>query len=117
MEAIKNILSDLGVKVYPMSAEPGAKPPYIVYGQDGANDLQTDGIHSEKAAEGTIDLYTADIFDPLKKQIEDALDGLAGTKTVAWRLNSIQIESGAGPPKSGYAGMIHFEWIFQAGGQ
>lgn len=115
MEEIKSVLTALGVRVYPMSAEPGAKPPYIVYGPDSANDMQADGIHTEKSAEGTIDLYTANIFDPLKKKIEEALDGLAGEKTIVWYLNSVQYETDAGTQKSGYTGICHYEWVFQIG--
>ena len=116
IEVIKNALTGTGAKVYPFSAPPSESPPYIVYAQDGANDFKAGGRHAEKAAEGTIDLYTGKEDDPLKDAIESALDGLAGTSTIDWYLNSIQYETEAGTPTSGYTGLIHFEWVFQIGG-
>ena len=115
MEDIKQFLTALGVKVYPMHAEPGAKPPYVVYGLDGADDFAADGIHAEKADTGTIDLYTQDMMDPLKQKIENGLDSLAGTRTIVWYLNSVQTETEAGTQKSGYTGLLHFEWVFEIG--
>lgn len=116
MERIKNMLTGLSAKCYRTNAPPGSKPPYTVYDRDGANDFVTGGRHVEKAAEGTIDLYTANPDDPLKDQIESGLDDLAGMTTIEWYLNSVQNETEAGTPSSGYTGLIHFEWVFQIGG-
>ena len=69
--------------------------------------------HGEKAIEGTIDLYTKEAEDPLKEKIENALDDLAGHTTATWYLNSVQQETEAGSPQSGYTGLIHYEWVFQ----
>ena len=113
LEIIKNALTSTGAKVYQFTASPKAAPPYIVYAPDGANDFLAEDRHTEKAIEGTIDLYTGDADDPLKSAIENALDALAGSTTAAWYLNSIQYETEAGTPTSGYSGLIHFEWVFQ----
>lgn len=110
---IKNALTSTGATVYMFNAPPKEAPPYIVYAPDGANDFMTEDRHGEKATEGTIDLYTKNAEDPLKEKIETALDDLAGRMTAAWYLNSIQQETEAGTPTSGYTGLIHFEWVFQ----
>jgi hypothetical protein len=117
IEPIKNALTGLTDKVYLFDAPPNPTMPYIVYAPDGANDFAAGGTHAEKATEGTIDLYTGSDSDPLITGIENALDALAATQTVAWRLNSIQYETEAGTPSSGYTGFIHFEWVFQIGGR
>ena len=116
IEIIKNALTGTGATVYLFSAPPNTAPPYIVYAPDGAADFEAGGIHAEKATEGTVDLYTANGSDPLISAIETALDNLAHTNTIAWYLNSIQYETEAGTPPSGYTGLIHYEWVFQIGG-
>lgn len=116
IELIRDALVSTGVTVKNMAPPPGQKLPYIVYAQDGANDFKAGGRHAEKAAEGTIDLYTANASDPLKDAIETVLDELSGVHTVEWYLNTIQYEIDAGSPSSGYTGIIHFEWVFQIGG-
>lgn len=116
IELIRDALVSTGVTVKNMAPPPGQKLPYIVYAQDGANDFKAGGRHAEKAAEGTIDLYTGDADDPLKGKIETALDELAGITTIDWYLNAIQYETEAGTPQSGYTGLVHFEWVFQIGG-
>lgn len=115
MDVIKEALLSLGVEVRPMAAAPGTKPPYIVYSPDGANDFTAGGRHAEKAVEGTIDLYTKEQFDPLARKIENALDDLAGNQTIAWHMNSVQYETEAGTPESGYTGLTHYEWVYQIG--
>lgn len=116
LEQIKAALVSTGANVRKTAPPPGYALPYIVYAQDGANDFKAGGRHAEKAAEGTIDLYTGDADDPLKGKIEAALDELAGTTTIDWYLNSIQYETEAGTQSSGYTGLVHFEWVFQIGG-
>ena len=116
IETIKTALKGTGATVYQFSAPPNTAPPYVVYAPDGAADFVAGGVHVEKATEGTIDLYTKNGDDPLISKIEAALDDLAHTHTIAWYLNSIQYETEAGTPMSGYTGLIHFEWVFQIGG-
>lgn len=117
LETIKTTLKNIGAIVYQFSAPPNSAPPYIVYAPDGANDFEAGGIHAEKVTEGTIDLYTANDGDPLISAIEAALDTLTGSETITWYLNSIQYETEAGTPASGYTGLIHYEWVFQIGGR
>ena len=116
MNAIKEALKKIGT-VYQFSAPPKSPLPYMVFAPDGANDFTANGIHIEKATEGTIDLYTGDADEPMRGQIEAALDALAGSETIAWYLNSVQYETEAGTPESGYTGLIHYEWVFQIGGR
>lgn len=78
-----------------------ATAPYIVYAEDGANDLEADGKHAEKCDEGTIDLYTKTEDDPRFAAIESALESI----DCAWYYNSTQYES--------ETGLIHHEWVFQ----
>lgn len=117
IEVIKNALIGTGAVVHQFSASPNEKPPYIVYAPDGSNDFDAGGAHAEKATEGTIDLYTTNNSDLLISEIETSLDNLAHTSTITWYLNSIQYETDAGSPASGYTGLIHYEWVFQIGGR
>ena len=45
---------------------------YFVWQEDGANDLEADGVHAEKSVTGTTDLFTKQEFDPWKEQFEAA---------------------------------------------
>lgn len=74
---------------------------YFVWQEDGANDLEADGVHAEKSVSGTTDLFTKQEFDPWKEQFEAALDA-AG---IAWYLNSIQYEEDTG--------FTHYEWVWE----
>lgn len=71
---------------------------YFVWQEDGADDLEADGIHAEKAMTGTTDLFTKQEFDPWRDEFEAALDA-AG---IAWELLSITFEQ-----QTGY---WHYEW-------
>lgn len=73
---------------------------YGVYAEDGGNDLEADGLHSEKALTGTVDFFTRDDSSTPRETIEAALEGVC-----AWSLNSIQFE-----PDTGF---IHYEWVFE----
>ena len=77
---------------------------YFVWQEDGANDLEADGVHAEKSVSGTTDLFTKQEFDPWKEQFEAALDA-AG---IAWYLNSIQYEEDTG--------FTHYEWVWEVAG-
>lgn len=76
---------------------------YGVYTPDGANDLEADDTHAEKAIAGTVDYFTRSDGGTAKALIETALDTVEG---LAWQLNSVQYEN-----DSGY---LHFEWAFEA---
>lgn len=75
---------------------------YGVYTPDGANDLEADDQHAEKAITGTVDYFTRSDGGEAKALIEEALDSLEGC---AWVLNSVQYER-----DSGY---LHLEWAFE----
>lgn len=98
---IKTALTATGYKFahYAWSRAPDGD--YGVYAEDGANDLNADGEHAEKALQGTVDYFTRDDTGTPKATIEAALEGL----NVPWYLNTIQYEDDTG--------YIHYEWVFE----
>ena len=101
LQSLKEALAAIsGAQVYHFRAIK-ATAPYIVWAEDGADDLQLNGVHVEKAATGTVDLFTKTENDPLIASIEGALDSVDGV----WSLNSVQYEQ--------ETGLIHYEWIFE----
>lgn len=98
---IKTALTSTGYKFahYAWSRSPAGD--YGVYAEDGANDLNADGEHAEKALQGTVDYFTRDDTGTPKATIEAALEGL----NVPWYLNTIQYEDDTG--------YIHYEWVFE----
>ena len=106
--------------------------PYLVYLEDGANDLIAGNRHVEKATRWTVDLYLrgdsvqhwaifapedADAYKDLDKKllavkavvkaripVEDAFDDIGA----AWSLNSVQFEQDTG--------LIHIEWLVETCG-
>ena len=75
---------------------------YGIWGDDGANDLESDNMHGEKVISGTIDYFTRDSSSTPKNTIESALDG-----KVAWYLSAIDFESDTG--------YIHYIWKYEHG--
>lgn len=104
LEAIKNALLSVSQKVYRYTAPPNTQPPYIVWAEDGANDLFAGNRHAEQAFTGTIDLYTIEEDDPLMQAIPQTLNETGD----AWFLNSVQFEEDTGT--------IHYEWVFETYG-
>lgn len=98
METIKQALLALTSNVFNFVSAPGTVPPYIIYQQDGDNDLCAGNRHAETAAVVIIDLFTKKAKDPLVTGIPAALED-AGA---AWYLNSTQYEN--------ETGLYHFEW-------
>jgi hypothetical protein len=76
---------------------------YGVYTPDGANDLEADDEHAERAISGTVDYFVRGKGATEVALIETALDSVEG---LAWRMESVQYES-----DSGY---LHVEWSFEA---
>ncbi len=74
---------------------------YFVWQEDGANDLEADGLHAERAVTGSTDLFTKQEFDPWKEEFEKALEA-AG---IAWSYNSFQYEE--------ETGFYHHEWYWE----
>lgn len=74
---------------------------YFVWQEDGANDLEANDGHAERAVTGTTDLFTKQEFDPWGEALEESFDA-AG---VAWYVNSIQYEEDTG--------FWHYEWVWE----
>ena len=100
MDEIITILTALGFQCahYAWSHAPAGD--YVVWAEDGANDLGADDRHAEHVTQGTLDLFTRDDSGTPKTNIESALDGRC-----AWYLNSIQFEEDTG--------YIHYEWVWE----
>ena len=75
---------------------------YFVWQEESRNDFEADGLHGEKAVEGTTDLYTKQEFDPWAAAFESSLDT---DGVIAWYLNSTQYEE--------ETGFHHYEWVWQ----
>lgn len=74
---------------------------YGVYAIDSAEDLVSDGVHTERFLEGTVDLFTRGSGAAEGALVETALNGAAAS----WRFSSRQYEQ-----ETGYT---HREWIFR----
>ena len=61
---------------------------YFVWQEDGANDLEADGAHVEKAVTGVTDLYTKTEFDPWGDELGESLSSYG----IAWALVLIEYE-------------------------
>ena len=75
---------------------------YGVYALDGRRDMLSDGRHSEKMLEGTVDLFCRSSRGDYKAHlIEAALDSIG----CPWRLEY-------GPHYEEETGYTHYEWVF-----
>lgn len=101
IDAIKGALLTIGVPVYHFAAPPNTRLPYVVYGEDAANDFEADDHHQETADQGTVDLYVKTEDGALADAVAAALEMAA----LAWYRNSIQYE-----PE---AGLLHYEWVWE----
>ena len=100
---LRTALAALTDRTYHYFAAPNSTPPYIVWAEDGDNDLEADNAHVEHIFAGTVDLYTNIEDDPLMESIPEALAGLPA----AYYLNSVQYEEATG--------LIHYEWTWEYG--
>lgn len=98
METIKQALLALTSNVFQFVSAPSTVPPYIIYQQDGDNDLCAGNRHAETAAVVIVDLFTKKSKDPLATSIPEALENAGAS----WYLNSTQYEN--------ETGLYHFEW-------
>lgn len=101
LQTIRDALAVLTDSCYHYVALPNAVPPYIVWAEDGDNDLAADDHHAERAVTGTVDLYTKQENDPLKDAIEQALEDAGAS----WYFNSFLYET--------ETGLLHFEWVWE----
>ena len=75
---------------------------YGVYALDGRRDMMSDGKHSEKIPEGTVDLFCrSSRGDDKADLIEAAMDSIG----CPWRLEY-------GPHYENETGYTHWEWVF-----
>ena len=74
---------------------------YFVWQEDGANDLEGDDIHAERAVSGTTDLFTKQEFDPWAAELEESFDASG----IAWYVGSIQYEEDTR--------FWHYEWVWE----
>ena len=74
---------------------------YIVWAEDGDNDLLAGNVHAERCYTGTVDLYTRTDSDPLFSAIPAALEGLGAS----YYLNSVQYEE--------ETGLVNYEWVWE----
>lgn len=75
-------------------------PPYTVWQEDGADQLEADNCVAELSPSGTLDYYTKTELDPNVDVIQAVLNSLP----IAWSLNSVQFEEDSG--------IIHYEWVW-----
>lgn len=104
MDELKEALEATGLPVAHFGWSKAPQGDYIVWGEDGANDLRANGRQAERVTELTVDLFTRDDSQTQRRAVEAALDSCG----CAWYLNSAQLED-----QSGY---IHWEWVVQTNG-
>ena len=101
LETLQAALATLTDNCYHYVAAPNSTIPYIVWMEDGDNDLAGDDHHAEQSYTGTVDLYTKQENDPLFTSIPAALAGIGAS----WYLNSVQYEE--------ETGLTHYEWVWE----
>ena len=74
---------------------------YFVWQEDGANDLEANDSHGEKAMQGTTDLFSKTEFDPWAEAIGESLSSYG----IAWYLSSVEYED--------ETGFWHWEWVWE----
>lgn len=74
---------------------------YFVWQEDGANDLEANNVHAERAVTGRTDLYTKQEFDPWA----DALGEAFSSRGIAWSLVSVSYEE--------ETGFRHYSWDWE----
>lgn len=74
---------------------------YFVWQEDGANDLEANNAHAERAVTGATDLFTKQEFDPWA----DALGEAFNHHGIAWRLVSADFEENTG--------FWHYSWDWE----
>ena len=101
LERLQAALAALTDRCWHYAAGPNAVPPYLVWAEDGDNDLAADNIHGERCYTGTVDLYSKADPEPLLEAVPEALEGIGAS----WYLNSVQYEEDTG--------LTHWEWVWE----
>ena len=79
---------------------------YIVWAEDSeGSSLEADNYKAKQSIQGTIDYFTKQEYDENVDKIQAALVA----NRISFYLNSVQYES----PDEGYAGYIHYEWVWE----
>ena len=78
------------------------EPPYIVWTEDGGNQLFAGNRLAEQAATATVDLYTKAEYSATPDDVQKALDD-AG---IAWSFSAALYEEDTG--------LIHYTWDVEA---
>ena len=101
LQDLKTMLLTIGPPVYHYFAS-GQTGNYILWAEDGSGSaLYADDHIDRHTIQGTIDYYTKTEYDPVAKQIEDALNG----SDVSWYPGPVQHEQDTG--------YIHHEYIWE----
>ena len=101
LERLREALAALTERCWHYVAQSNAVPPYLVWAEDGDNDLSADNVHAERCYTGTVDLYSKADPEPLSEAVPAALEGIGA----AWYLNSVQYEEDTG--------LTHWEWVWE----
>ena len=101
LERLQAALAALTKRCWHYVAQQNAVPPYLVWAEDGDNDLTADNVHAERCYTGTVDLYSKADPEPLSEAVPAALEGIGA----AWYLNSVQYEEDTG--------LTHWEWVWE----
>ena len=72
---------------------------YIVYTEDGADDLEANGLHIERATDGTVAPFTRDYTTTQKALVEAVFEA---RPDIVWNLETIQFEE-----ETKY---VHYSW-------
>lgn len=101
MKSLREALVKLTDKVYHYFAPPNTDPDYIIWSEDGSNDLKAGNVHAERAWTGVIDLYANDEDNPLVRGISEVLEEIGA----AYNLVSVDYEE--------ETGLIHYSWDWE----
>lgn len=101
LDRLEAALRETGLPVARFGWSTAPEGSYLVFGEDGGNDLNADDHHAERAVEGTVDLFTRDNTGREIARVEQALEESGD----AWYYASTQYETDTG--------LLHHEWVVQ----
>lgn len=101
MEKLRKALSAVAENCYHFYPSSLTKNPYVIWKEDGRNDLEAGNVHAEKAWTGVVDLYTETENDPLVSDIEGAFESIG----CAYNLVTVDYEE--------ESGKIHYSWDWE----
>lgn len=94
-------LRDTGIPVAHFGWESDQMPrgDFIVYAEDGNEDLLANGRHAERATTGLVHLFTRNYADDAKDPVEAVFESMP---TIAWGIETINYED-----ETRY---VHYAW-------